>query len=132
MYNWWKRAPLLLEISKDFGRIWVPFRPNIWRDITPLVPQVERFRLVQQSANGSKLFGKLFGQLLKPHIRSPSHWLWLSQSPSSSLHLFVTEQHDHVFSSNVPLQSQNTSASKRPLNKLHENSRQVWTKKIKS
>ena len=117
--DWWKRVPLLLEISKDFGRLWVLFRPNIWWDITP---QVARFWLVQQSANGSiiALFGFRVLQLLKPHSRLPSHWLLLSQSPSASLHLFVTEQHDHVFWSNVPLQSQVTSASKGVLRKLNE------------
>ena len=109
-----KRAPLLLEISKDFGRLWVLFRPNIWRGITLLVPKIPRVVFVQQSANGSN------GQLLKPHLRVPSHWLSLSQSPSASLHLFVTEQHDHVFWSKVPLQSQDTSASKGAVRKLNE------------
>ena len=59
-------------------------------------------------------------QLSCPQVRPSSHSSLLSQSPSWSLHLFSSLQHDHVFWSNVPLQSQDTSASKGAVRKLNE------------
>ena len=87
-----------------------------------LVPlQSHVVALMQQSAIAGKfvLLWKSL-QLFSPHRSSSLHSSLLSQSPSASLHLFVTEQHDHVFWSNVPLQSQVTSASKRVVRKLNE------------
>ena len=64
---------------------------------------VELESTTQQSAEVGKGFsGFNVLQLSCPQVRPSSHSSLLSQSPSWSLHLFSSLQHDHVFS---PVQS---------------------------